>query len=113
MNNLTKQLILEASATTSGLPLYRDFISFNADNERKQIQVNYVEWLETPNGTKLEQEIKIYFIKGNRFEYWFNYDIGALPDGITMSQLIINNINETLLSYPNLKNGETIQDLEF
>jgi hypothetical protein len=111
MSNTTKQLILEASATTSGLPLYRDFISFNADNERKEIQVNYIEWLETSNGTKLEVERKIYFIKGNRFDYWFNYNIGALPDGITMSQLIISSINETLLWYPNLKNGETIPDL--
>jgi hypothetical protein len=112
MRNITKQLILESSATTSGLPLYRDFISFNADNERGQIQVNYTEWLETPNGTKLELKRKMYFIRGNRFNYWFNYDVGSLPDGVTMGQLIISSINDTLLSFPNLKNGETISDIQ-
>ena len=30
-----------------------------------------------------------------------------------MSQLIIESINDTLLSFPNLNNGDTIPDIEF
>ena len=92
------------------------------------IQVIYDQWLVTPTGDEVERvNRRCYFVRNvpaisliegqdvydenrilltqdrpayNGFDIWRGYNVGALPDGTTLEQVIIGSINATLLLIP-------------
>ena len=106
------------------LPMYRKYLTFEANREQKFIQVFYKEWLES-NGSKLNIKDKKYILKNipaeghiettgdgdvfiedvagiPMFDLWLLRPVEAKADG-----LYINNIKIVGLDIP-LKFGEDI-----
>lgn len=127
-----KQPVLVGINPESGLEVYREFVSFEANRRFGIIKVIYSQY--ELSGTKRLNIIdnKSYTVKNlpaipfsnqvprfnennvkieadrpqlDNFDEWFSYNVGALPDGTTMSQVIESSIDTALQSFPiNVKN---------
>ncbi len=100
---------------SSGLLMFRKIDKCNLEIDKDFIEVKYIQWLQSPNGTRLNEQYKNYIVKDGGtyindnqeevenlgYSIWADFIITQGLVGTKLgNDLIIGAINETLKGMP-------------